>query len=64
MGLRPTLVTSYNLNYLPKGLTSKYSHTEVQSFNIWLGGEYTIARWQSYINILNMCSDSHGHTFL
>ena len=34
MGLTPTLVTSYNLNYLPKGLTSKYSHTEGQSFNI------------------------------
>ena len=64
MGLRPTPVTSYNLNYLPKGLTSKYSHAEGQSFNIWLGGEYTIAWWQFYINILNMCSDSHGHTFL
>ena len=34
IGFGPTLMTSFNLNYLLKGCIFKYSHNEVYSFNI------------------------------
>ena len=35
----PTLMTSFNRNYLPKGSTSKYSPMGASGLNIWIAGD-------------------------